>query len=257
MKASVVIANYNNEKYIDECINSIKDQTFKDFEIIFFDDNSKDNSVDIVSKHKDIKIIENKSQTKFGSLNQFNAFNQSIEISKGEIIFFLDSDDYFHKEKLEKIVNQFDTKKNLKILYDFPIIFENKKKINQRMKNKLLKTYWDYIHPTSCISVKRDFVQNIFNLVRDESYTDIWMDLRLHLYTKYLTNNYFVLDENLTYYRQTDENISSKFKKFSINWWKRRREAHEYFFSFAKNNKLSVKKNLDYRITKHIYNLIK
>ena len=257
MKASVVIANYNNDRYIVECIESIKNQTFKDFEIIFFDDNSIDNSVNIVSKYKDIKIIKNKLQTKFGSLNQFNAFNQSIKISTGEIIFFLDSDDYFHKEKLEKIVDKFETKKNLKIIYDFPIIFGNKKKINQRKKNKLLKTYWDYIHPTSCITIKKDFVQSIFDLIKDENYTDIWMDLRIHFCTKYLTNDYLILDENLTYYRQSYENISSKFKKFSKNWWKRRKNAHEYFLSFAKNNNLIIDKNFDYKLTKFIYNLIK
>ena len=74
MKASVVIANFNNEKYIAQCINSLKSQTYKDLEIIFFDDNSSDNSLDIIKKFSDVKVIENKKQTNFGSLNQLNAF---------------------------------------------------------------------------------------------------------------------------------------------------------------------------------------
>ena len=64
MKASVVIANYNNSNFIEECINSLNTQTYKDIEIIFFDDNSQDNSIDIIKKFANVKIIKNKYQTK-------------------------------------------------------------------------------------------------------------------------------------------------------------------------------------------------
>ena len=74
MKISVVIANYNSGNYIEQCINSLKRQTYKDIEIIFFDDNSSDNSIDEIKKFSDVKVIENKNQTKYGSLNQLNAF---------------------------------------------------------------------------------------------------------------------------------------------------------------------------------------
>ena len=99
MKTSVVIANFNSEKYIEQCINSLKLQTYKDLEIIFFDDNSSDNSLDKIKKFSKIKVIENKIQTKYGSLNQLNAFRESINQSTGDLIFFLDSDDYFHEKK--------------------------------------------------------------------------------------------------------------------------------------------------------------
>ncbi|MDC0469738.1 glycosyltransferase, partial [Candidatus Pelagibacter sp.] len=78
MKASIIIANYNNSKYIDECIESLYNQTYKDLEIIFFDDNSYDNSIDVIKNYKKVKIIENKNQTKFGSFNQMNAFIKGI-----------------------------------------------------------------------------------------------------------------------------------------------------------------------------------
>ena len=61
MKASIVIANYNSAKYIDDCINSFKKQTYKNFEIIFFDDNSKDHSVNEILKFNEIQIIKIKS----------------------------------------------------------------------------------------------------------------------------------------------------------------------------------------------------
>ena len=103
MKASVVIANYNNAKYINDCINSLISQSYKNIEIIFFDDNSKDNSVETIKKFDNIKVIENNSQTNFGSFNQMNAFRKAIEASNGDIIFFLDSDDFFKKIKLKKL----------------------------------------------------------------------------------------------------------------------------------------------------------
>ena len=88
MKASIVIANYNNAKFIEDCINSLNSQTYKNIEIIFFDDNSKDNSIEIIEKFKNIKIIKNNTQTNFGSMNQMNAFKKGIEQSTGDIIFF-------------------------------------------------------------------------------------------------------------------------------------------------------------------------
>ena len=122
---SILIANYNNSSYIQHCINSLNSQTYKNLEMIFFDDNSSDNSVDIVRQFSNVKIIENKIQTKFGSLNQLNAFKEAIKISKGDLIFLLDSDDYFNKEKIEKVVEYFNNNKNAKIVFDYPFIVES------------------------------------------------------------------------------------------------------------------------------------
>ena len=60
MKASVIIINYNNAKYIDKCIKSVLFQTYKNLEIIFVDDGSKDNSLDIANRYKK----KNKNYTK-------------------------------------------------------------------------------------------------------------------------------------------------------------------------------------------------
>ena len=102
MKASVVIANYNNAKYIKDCIDSLNSQTYKDIEIIFFDDNSIDNSIQIIEKFNNVKIIKNKTQTNFGSFNQMNAFKKGVEASTGDIIFLLDSDDFFYESKMKR-----------------------------------------------------------------------------------------------------------------------------------------------------------
>tara|TARA_Y100000389_G_C17339634_1_gene452586 strand:+ start:131 stop:898 length:768 start_codon:yes stop_codon:yes gene_type:complete len=255
MKASIVIANFNNSNFIEECINSLNTQTYRNIEIIFFDDNSQDNSLDIIKKFNNVKTIKNKIQTKYGSLNQMNAFKKSVEFSTGDIIFFLDSDDYFKKNKIEKVVNFFKEHKEKKIVFDFPIILKKNKQLDIK-KNTFFNTYWGYIHPTSCISIRKKFVNEVFNKTINDKYTDIWFDLRVLLFSKYL-DKYNFINENLTVYRQSDGNISSKFKKFEKSWWKRRNDAHEYFFTFMKINKLNVKKNLDFYITKFVNKFIK
>jgi len=249
MKVSVIIANYNNSKYINDCINSLNHQTYKEIEIIFFDDNSKDNSIEVIEKFENIKIIKNKVQTEFGSFNQMNAFRKAVEISTGDVIFFLDSDDWFHKEKIEKITNSFSMNKNKMIIFDFPFIVENGNELPQKKIDKSNWTYWGYIHPTSCISIRKSFIKKVFDSTINENFPNIWLDLRILLYAKYI-HTYETFNENLTYYRQSDENISSKFKKYSKSWWNRRNDAHNYLLNFLKKNNLIHKKNLDYYITK-------
>ena len=255
MKASIVIANFNNANFIKECIESLNSQTYKDFEVIFFDDNSKDNSLEIIKEFKNVIVIKNTIQTSFGSLNQINAFKKAIELTTGEIIFFLDSDDYFHKNKIEKIISKFSDDKNKMIIFDYPIILNKNREILKRKKNSIFQSYWGYIHPTSCISIRKNFVKKVFDSISGNKFTDIWFDLRILLFAKYL-HNYNVIDDNLTYYRQTEGNVSSKFSKYSKKWWKRRGEAHNYYFNFMNNNNLKIQKNLDFYITKIINTFI-
>ena len=75
-KVSILIANYNNEIFIPECINSLRKQTYKNIEIIFFDDLSKDNSIIKIKEFNEVKIIQNIEKTKIGSFNQIKAFEE-------------------------------------------------------------------------------------------------------------------------------------------------------------------------------------
>ena len=56
----------------------------------------------------------------------------------------------------------------------------------------------------------------MFKLIGYQKYTDVWMDFRICLYSKYILNEYNSINENLTYYRQTDTNISSGFKNIHL-----------------------------------------
>ena len=256
-KVSVLIANYNNAKHINECIQSLINQTYKNIEIIFFDDSSNDNSIREIKKFKNIKLIVNDKHRSFGSFNQMNAYKEAFKKSSGEIIFFLDSDDYFHEEKIKTVSGKFSEIKDIKIIYDLPI-YKHENKIKKTIyKKKIIKNYWPYIHPQSCIAIRRELIEKIFNETCFESFPDIWMDFRISLYSKYIMKNFYILKENLTFYRQSSLNISSNFKYLSQTWWVRRLQAHRYVQFFFKKNNINYKKNLDYFITLSINKFIK
>ena len=91
MKLSVIIPVYNVEEYIGECLESILNQPFKDFEIICINDGSTDNSLEVLKKYKDkderIIIIDKKNE------GSGIARNTGINIARGDYLFFIDGDD--------------------------------------------------------------------------------------------------------------------------------------------------------------------
>lgn len=99
---SVIIPIYNVEKYVDECLSSVINQTFKNIEIICIDDCSTDSSMDIVEKYADndnrIKIIRNKQ-----NMGQGISRNKAIDIARGKYILFVDSDDWMDADTIEYI----------------------------------------------------------------------------------------------------------------------------------------------------------
>tara|TARA_B100000787_G_C16124961_1_gene264521 strand:+ start:103 stop:885 length:783 start_codon:yes stop_codon:yes gene_type:complete len=250
---TILIANYNNEKFISECINSLKEQTYKNIEIIFFDDYSQDRSLEEIKKFENIKIIQNREKTKIGSFNQANAYKKAFELSNGEIILFLDSDDYFANNKIKEVVQFYNNNKNAKIIFDLPLIKKGNNITNIKITKKIFNKLWPYIYPTSCISIKRNYFKKIFKVIYTKKFPDIWIDFRITIYSKYILHELYLLNKNLTYYRQSNNNISSKFKHLSANWWKRRLQAHKYLKSFLIGSNIKYRKNLDYYIT-NIYN---
>ena len=254
---SVLIANYNNERYLTECIDSIKKQIYQNIEIIIHDDASSDNSVKKISKYKNIKIIRNKKRGKYGSYNQMNAYYRAFKKSKGKILFLLDSDDFFKKNKIKFITNFFIKNKQISSLFDLPIYkYKNELKFIKN-KNFFFSNYWPYIPPQSCIVIKRDDFIKMFRKINFNLFPDIWMDFRIGLYLRYIKKDFNILDKNLTYYRQSQGMISSNFKFLSFAWWRRRKQAHDYVQYFFDKNRINHAKNLDYLLTNFIYFFIK
>lgn len=95
-KFSIIIPVYNVEEYIEKCLDSVFNQTEKDFEVIVVNDGTRDKSMDIVKKYQ-VKIINQKNQ------GLSAARNKGVEEASGEYIIFLDSDDYLEKNLLREI----------------------------------------------------------------------------------------------------------------------------------------------------------
>ena len=98
---SIIINNYNYERFLPEAIDSAIDQTYQKTEVIVVDDCSTDNSRDVIASYCD-KVIPIYHQE---NGKQAAAFNSGFAISKGEIIIFLDADDYLLPNAVEKIVS--------------------------------------------------------------------------------------------------------------------------------------------------------
>lgn len=176
IKISVIIPVYNTAKYIDECLDSVLNQSFTDFEIICVDDGSSDSSLLVLenyqSKDNRIKII---SQEHMGVAV---ARNTALKQASGEYILFMDSDDFLEKDCLYNIYNL--SKSNSLDLLMFKLInFDENifKKVKSRYFDmKFLKkavgdnvfNWRDIEHRLFDISVtapgklfKRDLIENI------------------------------------------------------------------------------------------------
>lgn len=109
IKVSVILPVYNTGNYLDQCLNSLLEQTLKDIEIICINDGSTDNSLEILMnyqiKDRRIKIVNQENK------GAGFARNIGINIAKGEYLSFLDSDDYFEKDMLKQAYNRAEEKK--------------------------------------------------------------------------------------------------------------------------------------------------
>lgn len=103
-KVSVILPNYNHEKYLKQRLDSIFQQTFTDFEVIILDDCSTDNSrsvIDIYRSHPTVTHIEFNNQN---SGSAFKQWKRGIDLAKGEWIWIAESDDYADPAFLERMI---------------------------------------------------------------------------------------------------------------------------------------------------------
>ncbi len=261
---SVLINNYNKEKYCNRAVRSIINQTYKNIEIIFFDDGSSDNSVKNIKRSfrknlKKVNIIENKLRGKIFSFNQINAINVSIKKSKGEIICILDSDDFYKKDKIENVVKFFNKNRDKHIVLDLPINYFNKnKQINSKENYFLRSDKWSKFPPTSCISLKKNKISNVLKKISIKKFNELWFDFRIITYFSYLKNEFQILPKHLTYYSQDSDNFDKRYKKFSNQiWWKRRYQAFKFLEYLNKKKYNKDKTNFDYLLTNLINNFLK
>ncbi|MDV2995536.1 MAG: hypothetical protein N4J56_005190 [Chroococcidiopsis sp. SAG 2025] len=115
-KVSVIIPNYNHAQFLEQRIQSVLDQTYQDFEIIYLDDASTDNSNEVFAKFANnsrIRAIYN--QTNSGS--PFKQWNKGIRLAQGEYVWIAESDDYADKRLLAELVDKLDNNPTVGLAY--------------------------------------------------------------------------------------------------------------------------------------------
>ena len=137
----VILPNYNKTEFLEEAINSVITQIYKNWHLYIIDDNSSDNSEKIIDKFSNLKNVTIIKLQK----NKGPSFcrNYAMRISKSKYISFIDSDDSWLSDKLEKQI-YFMEKHNLSFTYtDYTPFFESfgKKKIRKRT---FLKDHFNY-----------------------------------------------------------------------------------------------------------------
>lgn len=206
---SIIIPVYNASRFLEETINTIQKQTYSNWEAIFIDDCSSDNSYNLIKKYqkedKRIKLIKNKTNS-----GTAVSRNNGIDHAEGDYLCFLDADDKWHPEKLEKQINFM---QELNCEFSFTgYQFANEKcnpngkivsvpdKINykQALKNT---TIWTSTVMFDMNKLSKEDIR-MPNIKRGQDTATWWKVLKKIQYA-------YGLNEVLSYYRRTNDSLSA------------------------------------------------
>ena len=213
---SIIMPNYNSEKYIKQTICSVLAQTYKNWELLFVDDCSSDSSVELVKTFQDKRIRIFYTSKNSGAAV---ARNIAIKAAQGKWIAFLDSDDLWLPEKLEKQIHYMESN-NFSFTYtDYNVIDENNKIISTFKPKKSICTYSDVLKHNciGCLTVIYDSSKlgKIFmptNAVKREDMA-CWLDILKKVEKAYC------LHECLANYKRHSNSVSSnKIKMLKYQW---------------------------------------
>lgn len=128
---SIIVPVYNVELYLQKCIDSILNQTYRNKEIIIVDDGSTDNSINIINeyekKYKEIQVVRQKN------MGVSVARNVGLNLSNGQYVTFIDADDYIEEHAIEDMVDKIVKEKSDMCVFGFNTILEN----NSRKHTKI------------------------------------------------------------------------------------------------------------------------
>jgi glycosyltransferase involved in cell wall biosynthesis len=131
---SIIIPNFNRKTLICKAIDSSLEQNYKNIEIIIIDDGSTDNSSEFLKqkygKNNKVKILQKEHSGVSASRNM------GIKFAQGEWLAFLDSDDFFHQEKISKQIKFLQDNPSYKICHTEEIWFKNHQRINPKKKHQ-------------------------------------------------------------------------------------------------------------------------
>jgi len=237
-KISVIVNCHNGEKYLEKCIKSILNQKFKNFEIIFFDNASSDDSKKILNSFKDKRIKYFYSDIKF---SLYKARNEAIKHSLGKFIAFLDVDDWWEDNYLSNMENYFENQK-YDYFYTNTLIYNEKRDTFVKYKKFSLPDgiiypflAKDYFIIISGLVIKKEILQK--EMYFNESYNIIGdYDLLMRI-SKYANAKSFSIP--LINYRVHKKNFSKLNERMFYDeykqWFNKQSEMNDENFEINKN----------------------
>src|SRR3989344_678286 len=204
MKISIITPTYNCGQYLKRAIDSVLNQPYSNKELIIVDGGSNDNTVEILKSYGDkIKWISEKDK------GQADAINKGFKMANGEIIAWLNADDYYEPNIFEEIVNKFEKDKGIVLVYgNCKTLFESKVGVNVPPKNI---TAQEMISKGNFLYQPSTFYR--LETVKNNNYLDsnltYWMEY--DLYIKLLKNGKSVyLDKILSNFTTREDQKSDK-----------------------------------------------
>ena len=160
-KISIITPSYNHGEFIEDAILSVKNQKKVNIEHIIIDGGSKDNTKNILKKYRHLKWISKKNR------GQTHALNIGLKLATGNIIGWLNADDYYSHNIFKKIINKLEDD-NIDFTYgDYQYVTKNKKKIRKRISKKyfliskkIVSRFICFI-PSTTFFIKKDKLKNI------------------------------------------------------------------------------------------------
>ena len=209
MLISIIIPTFNSSQTIQNNLDSIKKQTYLNYEIVIIDNNSTDDTITLIKKNnfKNIKTIIEKDS------GIYDAVNKGILNSTGDLVSILHSDDiYNHNDVLKNVVNAFSQKKNIEIVYG-NLVYVKNNDINSvlrywrpgKFKNDLFLKGWHPPHP-SFFAKKRLF--NSYGLYNSKIGNSADVEL-MHRFMQIFKINFYYLNETLVKMRYGGKSNSS------------------------------------------------
>ena len=242
---SIIMNCYNGEEYLAESLKSVLNQTYQNWELIFWDNISTDNSKKIFEKYKD-KRFKYFLAEKHSVL--YHARNLAIQKTKGDFIAFLDTDDIWLKDKLSKQIQLF-SDENIGLVYGNywrynKINFFKKKRLSSfkqlpsgKITDILLKKYsvgmLTVVIRKKFIDDKKDIFDTNFDMLSD-------MDFILRFSKKY---KFDCVQEPLAIYRQHEDQLQNKNIDKQVTQMSKWYEKIKLSKEFGPDKKLEMIKN--------------
>jgi len=222
---SIITANYNGKKYLEQVIKSVQEQTFANWEMIIFDDGSKDGSFemaqDFAKGNSKIKVFCHPGNKNLGLAK---TLQKALSLAKGEYIAFLENDDYWHKTYLEEKIKILNKNKDF-IVINKPVFFGEEKRVKKlSLYYKIIYLYcsivnfskniWNlnkifsFLNPVctfSTLCVKREILEKLDFNTPFAPWLDKWLLLQLSFNHKF----YFIYKE-LTFWRLSNSSWTMK-----------------------------------------------